>query len=316
MKYIHVFNNTANSASYVNSDKYIEPSFVCTRSRRTTDYYPVIPPISLGDIVYWDGSDVRTVTQSEWNTSLGTPIGVVVIPNKMLPDRKARMISIKAVNQSGNAVSSNYSMAWGSTSTDTSLANYDCVPTTDNAGSTSTGLSSTGVCPTDRLVSGGTKSYVDPLAGYSSSYTYNLIPSPYLGDNSTFNPEYSKAISGHNNALSDFDGLGNTQTLVGLGTGYAAANACWKYKDGVSDTQWYLPAAGELGFLAARLQTINAALSLVGGVAIGYYHNIWSSTENAIDLAYIIYTGTPNMDVYYKSNTALPRPFSIVEAKF
>ena len=34
-----------------------------------------------------------------------------------------------------------------------------------------------------------------------------------------------------------FNGLSNTQTLVGLGTDYVAANACWNYKDVWSSSQ-------------------------------------------------------------------------------
>lgn len=309
MKYIHVFNNATSHDAYVNSDSYVEPSFVYVKNARSTKYHPVVPPISLGDIVYWDGKQVCTVSKSEWASSLGTPIGVVVIPNKMLPDKKARMISLKPINSSGNATGSNITMVWGS-STDTQLTNYDRVPITNNTGSTNTGFSVTGISVSDQLTN-GTQSFVDPSAKYSG--TYNFIPSPYLGNNSTFNPAYSEAISGYNNALSDFNGLSNTQTLVELGTGYTAANAAWKYKDGVSNTQWYLPAMGELGFLPARLKAINEAISAVGGVTVGSTYNFWSSTESTYDLAYVLYTGTPNIERYYKTNSALARPFSIVE---
>jgi hypothetical protein len=40
-----------------------------------------------------------------------------------------------------------------------------------------------------------------------------------------------------NNALGDFNGLSNTELLVGLGTKYTAANAAYKYKDDINAMQ-------------------------------------------------------------------------------
>ena len=309
MKYIHVFKNTANSASYVNSDKYIEPSFVYTRSRRTTDYYPKM--IRLCDIVYWDGSAVCTVSQSKWNSSLGTPVGVVVIPEGMLPDGKARMISLYSMDTSGNTVTSgHYAMKYGGSGTDTQLTNYTRVSWTNNDGSLTTNSASSGYLPSDKFT--GPQSYFDPLAKYYRSRS--CIPSPYLGDNSTFNPEYIKDISGYNNALTDFNGLNNTQTLVGLGTNYYAANACWKYKGGVANVQWYLPAAGELGFLMPRYNAINSALSLVGGLSLPDNNYYWSSSEFSSTNAYCLDFTSGKLASYTKSLSIAARPFAIVEA--
>ena len=219
----------------------------------------------------------------------------------MLPDGKARIIGLKPVDKNGNASDSHVGMEWGD-DTDTSLTNYGKVPTTDNAGSTSTGSNSNGYLPSDAFI--GAQSFVDGKAKYIGSTPY--IPSPYLGDDKTMNPEYSKELEG-NNALSDFNGLSNTQTLVGLGTDYTAANAAWKYKDSANSTvQWYLPAMGELGFIMARFNEINAAIRSVGGVSVAvdndYY--FWSSTEYD---TYGIYALNPmdgemyhdDKDIYY-----------------
>lgn len=305
MKYIHVFENTEDYDAYVTGGHYIEPSFCFIKNDTLVKYHPYF--ISVGDIAYWDGSQVCTVPQTEWNSSLGTPVGVVVIPEGMLPDGKARMFGLKYATSAGTSSNSSVSLTWGPSNTNTSLTDYNRVPITDNAGSTSTGSNSYGYVPSDKFT--GTQSYVDPLAKYSQSS--NLIPSPYLGDNRIFNPEYSKAISGYNNVLSDFDGLGNTQTLVGLGTGYTAANACWNYKDGVSDTQWYLPAAGELGFLVARLQTINAAITTVGGVAVDSYY-FWSSSEFSSTNAYYVHTRTGSVSNDTKGVHYYARAFAVV----
>lgn len=230
---------------------------ILSRIEKIENYLWPPPPISLCDIAYWDGSKVKTVSQDQWNSDLGTPVGVVVIPEGFAPDGKARIIGLKA------AVGGK---KWGIYGTETDLTTYTKVPTTDNAGSTSTGSNSSGRLPSDKFT--GATSFVDSTAKYNTSS--NLIPSPYLGDNKTFNPEYSKEISG-NNVLSDFNGLANTEYLQGLGSDYQAAKYCWSYSDGKSNLQWYLPAAGELGFLMPRFNAINAAINAVGGSSVDLY---------------------------------------------
>ena len=265
---------------------------------------------NLADVVYYVNDKVKTVSAAEWDESLGTPIGVVVIPSNLLPDGKARMISLKAVDASGNATEAHSGMAWGPYGVDTTLTNYTNVPITDNTDSLSNTTSGYGYLPSDAF--SGTQSFVDDKAYYSTYATSNLIPSPYLGNDNTINPEYSKVISEGNNVLGDFDGLNNTLTLVGLGVDYVAANAAYGYYDGVSNTQWYLPSAGELGFLVLRFNTINSVITNLGGVAVPSY-GFWASTEYSSDDAY--YVGTYIGDVYgYFKNYTRPyaRPFACV----
>lgn len=267
----------------------------------------VEPPISLCDIAYWDGSSVQTTTLNKWSDSLGTPIGVVVIPEGFLPDGKARMISLKPVDKNGNVSVFNEAMIWGPAGIDTTLTNFNRVPTTDNSGSTTTGSYPVGYLPSDKFT--GTQSFVDAQAKYPNSS--NLIPSPYLND-TTMNPAYSEAISGYNNTLSDFNGLSNTQTLVGLGSDYMAANAAWNYSDGVSSIQWYLPAMGELGFLMPRFNAINAAITAMGGVIVDGIYGFWSSSEYGTGNASSLRIN--NGDVYYnyKTNSDYVRPFAML----
>ena len=283
MKYFRVFETESNYTDFVNGSDYITPNLCVIRSTGGTKCKPYIPPPppmidAAGDVAYWNGSKVKTTPLSSWNTSLGTPVGVVVVPTGFAPDGKVRIIGLKGVYSSGNQSSSHVSMKWGVTG-DTSLTNFNRVPTTDNNGSTSTGSNNAGYLPSDNF--SGATSFVDPKAKYYGLTP--MIPSPYLGN--TPNPEYYKEISGYNNALSDFNGLSNTQTLVGLGTGYTAANAAWKYKDGVSNLQWYLPAIGELGYLSPRFNVINNTLKALGGVAVES-RSYWSSSENRVATAY------------------------------
>ena len=260
---------------------------------------------NVGDVAYWDGSSIQTIEKEGWDTSLGTPIGVVVIPSNFLPDGKARIVSLKAVNSSGNATTSHSGMLWGNTSTDTTLTNYTKVPITDSNQEVS-GSNSKGYLPSDNFTA--EQSIVDPSAYYSYNDNNNQIPSPYT--NGKLNPDYCMEISG-NNALSDFNGLSNTQVLVGLGSDYVAANAAWNYSDGVSNTQWYLPSAGELGFMVARFKAINNTISMLSGVVIPSYA-FWSSTEYSSVYAYHISTGNGPVYNYSKNNNNYVRPFAIL----
>ena len=277
---------------------------------RYKKFIPPPPPyvMKAGDIAYWDGSAVKTVSLSNWSSSLGTPVGVVVIPEGFAPDGKIRLIGLKPVDKNGNQSDSHVYMTWGVYGTDTSLINYTKVPTTDNAGSTSTGSNDFGYLPSDSFTE--IQSYVDPEAKYQAAITFNLIPSPYLGD--TPNPEYYKEIDG-GNALSDFNGFSNTQTLVGLGSDYEAANACWKYKDGSSNLQWYLPAMGELGYLMPRFNLINASLTAVGGVAVDDNYNFWSSSENSSYGVYYLFMGSGDVYRNDKDYWYYVRPFATIE---
>lgn len=256
-------------------------------------------------MAYYTNGTIKTIAITNWNTSLGTPIGVVVIPFNILPDGKARILSLKAVDSSGNATTSHSYMNWGVYGTDTTLTNYTKVPITNNTGSVSSSSNSSGYLPSDNFT--GDTSHIDGSAKYNTTNT-NKIPSPYNG--SEFNADYSKEISG-NNALSDFNGLSNTQVLVGLGSKYKAANAAWGYNDGVSNTQWYLPSTGELGFMVARFKTINNTISQLSGVAVPSY-DFWSSTEYSS--AYAYYMNTDYGDVYYfnKGNNLYVRPFATI----
>ena len=279
MQYIRQFSSESEYLDFKETPDFITPNVSLITDSYTVMFNEYVPPISLCDIAYWDGSKVQTTTLNKWSESLGAPIGVVVIPERFLPDGKARMVALTFVDGYGNGntdINTLIEVEWGPVK-NTDLIDFNRVPTTDNSSSTTTGSDSYGYLPSDVFT--GTQSFVDAQAKYSQSS--NLIPSPYLND-TTMNPAYSKTISGYNNVLSDFNGLSNTQTLVGLGSTYTAANAAWNYSDGASSTQWYLPAMGELGFLMPRLNAINAVIMALRGVGFNtqYYPDIWSSSED------------------------------------
>ena len=295
MKYLKYFKTDADYQQY-ESEGILTPNVSFVEEPTSVFYNPYVESASaanLCDIAYWDGSKVKTVSQDKWNSGLGTPVGVVVIPSGFAPDGKARMIGLKYATSAGTSSDSGVDLAWGPQGTDTSLTNYIKVPTTDNAGSTSTGSVDYAYLPSDMFT--GKVSYVDPGTQYADTeiISRRMIPSPYITRDGKYevNPEYYKEIVG-NNVLSDFNGASNTAVLVGLGADYTAANAAHNYNGGVTgtDIQWYLPAAGELGFIMPRFNAINAAIQLVGGVAVDGVYDFWSSSEYSSDYAYTVYT--------------------------
>ena len=307
MKYLRLFKTDADYQSFIGGDgtDYIEPHIALLRGSKTCHYKKYIPPppppISVGDVAYWDGSSVKTTPLSSWNTSLGTPVGVVMIGEGFAPDGRARIISLTNMTYNGDEYI--YWDSEGGMDTDSPAPNFEYVPTTDNAGSTTIGYSGYGYLPSDSDSFNGDVSYVDKKTKYYYDDNDSYIPSPYLGD--APNPAYYQAIEG-GNTLSDFNGLSNTKALVDVGDNYHAAHACWNYKDAAnSNLQWYLPAMGELGYLMPRFKQINESVQAVGGTPVEEDF-FWSSSEYFWDdcglpeyCAWLLSTIDGYVDYYY-----------------
>ena len=216
------------------------------------------PVPTVGDIVYMANGSLKFKSPSRWDNSLGTPVGIIMIEEGYAPDGKIRILSLDVLD----------GYQWGTQSSgfgsgvDSPLPNYLYVVTYDNNGE-EYGRTTYSQMPSD--VFAGKQSYGDPLAFYyydDVDTVQGVIPSPYF--DGKLHPAYTGVIES-SNALSDFNGLSNTQTLVNAGSEYEAANACWNYKDAAnSNLQWYLPAMGELCFLMARIGTIVKSLNLIG----------------------------------------------------
>ena len=288
---------------------YVEPHVVLVEETNTVSYKAITPPplpAMAGDIAYWDGSSVKTCTVDTWSTSLGTPVGVIVIPEGFAPDGKVRIISLKGVDSNGNQTEY-HELVWAEYGLRTPLLQYTVLPTTDNVGSTSTGSNTSGYLPSDNFE--GAQSYVDPEAKYVGYAPY--IPSPYLGD--APNPEYYKTLDG-GNVFSDFNGLSNTQSIVELSSTHTAANACWKYSDGASNLQWYLPAAGEMGYILPRLNIINETLAIVGGTVFPLSSGklfLWSTEYNS-KFAHFLEMGDGYVFTTSKDYEGYVRPFATI----
>lgn len=277
-------------------------------SRRLILSQPLNTSMKAGDIAYWDGTEIKTIDADNWITSLGTAIGVVVIPEGLLPDGIARIASLKGVNSSGTAVTTFTTMQWGPTKTDTVVVNYNVVPTLNSSQEPNGSTTSAIWLPSDKFTK--TQSKVDSKAYYYFSSTTGSAtkgPSPYLDDN--LNPDYCVTING-NNALGDFNGLSNTELLVGLGTKYTAANAAYKYKDDINAMQWYLPAAGELGFLIARLKIILNSLSKFSYISDEL--SFWSSSEQSNNSVWAGNCAQGRMSAVFKNGNNVVIPFAML----
>ena len=169
---------------------------------------------------------------------------------------------------------------------------------------------------------------LDTSAGYTAdlyeSGTVFFAPSPYLEDG-TRNPSYytndtSKYPGLSANCLSDFDGYENTQAILKYATGqtdwkkaneinlssangyYPAACCCWRYHtSGTTQGEWYLPSAGEMGYVLARYDIISSNMNKLKRNVI-MEELYWTSTQKSeyenICIAFG-YTGyNTNMDNY------------------
>ena len=207
-------------------------------------------------------------------------------------------------------------MYWGGNGDDISLPNLNKVPTGNTSNGIPTGQDTDSYLPSDKF--SRTQCAHDTDAYYDSFSSY--IPSPYLTDGSR-NPGYYQTTSPSslNNALADFDGIGNSQVMWDLATSqsdwktastitnnvgsgyYPAACCCWRYHtSGTKQGDWYLPALGELGYIMPPLNKINDAIdkmrtaySSIVGVELGTDDDYWSSTEYSGFFTYRLspYTG-------------------------
>ncbi len=270
------------------------------------------PLIKAGTIVYYDGT-LKYCSPSDWVSSLGTPVAVVVIPEGHTTDGTVRCMAVNGVNADGSSATTNVGMQWGPTGTDTGLPNLSSVPTWDNTVSGTIGSNSYAYLSSNKGFTGATDCLDNSLKYYDNAGPF--LPNPYLPDGSP-NPDY-RSTTITNNACADFDGSGNTSVLVGLGAAYSAANACHLYSaPGITTGQWYLPAAGELGYIMPRWNQIQASLNAVGGVQLGAANDYWSSSEYSSDYARRVYTGYGSVGSSYKTSAGYVRAFCSLPPSF
>ena len=298
---------------------------------------------NLADAVFYDSNSDSFVTMSpDEITSVidgYTPIGVVVIPasHDVYGDDTCGVMSLAEMNYSSpDTGSSSYKgIYWGGYGSDTSLTNYDVVNYIGDYLNLNNGVvqgTRSGAClPSDRFT------WTTSLDGKSKYYyitSEKYAPSPYNADSSRNEVYYTTAYSTAN-ALSDFDGVGNTTVLTDLATGqsdwktasaitnnsgagyYPAACCAWRFHTaGTDQGQWYLPACGELGYVINRISAINTTINKVKSVynsvvavAMNISYHYWSSTEYMSIYARFLDTGSGSVGYNNKNNSNYARAF-------
>ena len=280
-----------------------------------------------------------------------TPIGVVVVPASHTEDGTARVMSLASMDYNNPEVGStdgHVGIAWGGYRSDIStLPNLTQAPYITNDFTSISGeqelLGFTGLS-TPYFSSDQYTDYPNPydkgtyFYGGTTSSGKKGYPSPYLtggGKNEIYHD-----TSNTGNVLADMDGKSNTEKILAVDNGsstdwqttatitnsgytetiHPAAQCCWRYHTiGTQQGDWYLPAAGELGYLASRWKAINNSINkLVSSGVEALVHPVnnhwWSSTEysssNAVNLYFFSYYA--GLSLNPKSNNYYVRAFLAV----
>ena len=128
--------------------------------------------------------------------------------------------------------------------------------------------------------------YVDDT--HLHGYAVSLTQSGSIAWSSNTNNNPTSHTNNHwRDAIKDFNGDGNTQSITNQGTAATYPAAWWTVNIG---QRWYLPSAGQLNLLFGELIAVNTSFGLVGGVPINPGDDIflWSSTEKSNSQAIVI----------------------------
>ena len=306
MEYLHLFETKSAHDAVYNGANYKEPWVGYIENDDIVTFNKIDYRNIVGSIAYFDGSKVEFVGKNAWTSSLGTPIGVVVIPASHMQDGKCRVMSLCNMSYltpdtgtlgvgNDNYQTYGFNLMWGVYNSDTSLTNYQSKMFSDEQ--TSNGLP---YLPSD-LWKGRTSIDIDGIGTYSMTTIDNSVDtetawwskigeregpneppfviSPYAADGSR-----NALADTAGQALADMDGKSNTSVLVNLSAindtysggafenaqaNYPAAFACNLFSTmGTSQGDWYLPSMGELAYLFVREGTINQSLAALGNSAV------------------------------------------------
>lgn len=277
---------------------------------------PGVKESEAGDICVYDVNkgSLAIIKSAEWSAStypIATyvPVGIVVVPasHNHYADEKCAIMSLNHMNCDTPQTGGNYQfICWGEETDISSLLNLDKTPyvgSNGNVGENVIGETGESYLPTDDP----TGNTVNNPYDNKTSYKYNddkYSPSPYNNDG-TFNTEYSRITSPSStaNCLADFDGYNNTKKILEVRgerdynswkpnkstpSDYPAVSCCdMYYTVGTNQGDWYLPSAGELGYVAVRSRTINNSINklidngLNNAYVIAYDDMHYSSSESS-----------------------------------
>lgn len=305
-----------------------------------------------GDYCFYDktADKVIIVDQTKWSadkypSDRCIPIGVVVVPgtHNVYGDGSCGVMSLRGMSCDTPSTGSTLeqSMYWGVPLNNVSeLTDYDVVCHIGNNGNpqnTICGTKRQAFLPSEGFDSIQCPHDTDAYYHYNDSDYY--IPSPYLTDGER-NPLYYQTTSPSSpeNAMSDFDGIGNTEKIIAKrGTkdynswtpgktteaDYPAASCCDMFHTkGIQQGNWYLPACGELGYIMPPFNKINDAIDKMRtaygssvGVELNTIDSYWSSTEYSNNYARRVYMGDGCVDYGGKDNRHCVRAWLRVSAE-
>ena len=272
------------------------PHVSLTKDNKILHYHP-ISSLDVGTYLYNDGTTGTTANSNV--------VGICVIPDGLLPDRKARFMSVKAITTETTENDIINEINWADNTRTLLPKQYTEVPCVGlNEDSGTVVITNQvehshedGHMPSDSRDFTGLIDPYDITTMFSYDAYEHYIPSPFM-NNRAFNENYSTLFTtggtAIDNALSDFDGFRNTQILIKDGD-VVAAKQCAEFKPGYRDGEWYLPAVGELGFIIRNFMEINIYLATLDSIADrldddNYGSNYWSSTEYNGSLAWAVNT--------------------------
>ena len=285
----------------------------CKNTDEVTLFYNKKSKYEVGDYLLSSGEVIKNADYTDQEV-----IGVCVIPDNFISktgvNSKARFC---ALNESANAL-----MYKTSDTEDIELSTFNKIGCVGESSSwTPTNILThninTGCIPGKATHFNKTvKNTFDPGTYWYFSGSAHHIASPYLNVNGEYifnDGVYNGCVNGIVSALSDMDGKANTTVIEN--SDHKAAIYCAGYStNGTSAGDWYLPAIGELAFIMPRFDTINDAITNVGGTSFGNDHTYWSSTQGSTldsgsTLAYTIYTKNGVIQGNNKNTSLRVRPF-------
>lgn len=276
-----------------------------------------IEPYEVGDYLLSSGK----VIKNEDYTSGMDVIAVCVIPDNFIRktgvDSKARFC---ALNESRNVYKKTATEDAGSMFNicgcvgESALEPGDWTPTNTLVHNGDWGIIPGQASHIDKAV----ENPYDPGTYWSSNGFIHHIASPYLYVNGkyVFNKSVYQGWVG--NAFCMFRDInGSIYTKYINDSNHPAAQYCANYStNGTSKGDWYLPSIGELGFIASRFDTINSAISKVGGTTFNIAGKYWSSTQYSADSVCFINTNGFIIADADKTTEQFVRPFILKDWPF
>ena len=263
--------------------------------------------IKLMDYLFTDGSIGKTIGNK-------IPVAIAVAPASHFTDGKWRFMSLKSMSTettSGDLLQT--LMTWGKYGQQvTGLTLYGRNIAKINSDGTFNSIVNGGYLPQTRVYNEyGCQNLLNGWYYTYNTGSYAPAPPPFLNDNITKNDVYFT----EGQLLCDIDGSGNTDILVTYtDTTYKACKAARNFAPGIYDGEWYLPAAGELGYIVCQRKAIDdaidAANAIVTECGVKPSGRIWASTQSFKDAAIAINLGNGHPhDEYKHANTASVRAF-------